>query len=161
MLAFRISVNGSTPVTAGFSGPNVLSFIATSVVRDPDAQRSLPNGQALPDRELKLSLGGLDTAVRQHIDWRSVDLAVGDKVLLEVLELSSVDPPVGLRGGRGAQEPAKSSRPAKPKPAQRARPARPAKPAKPENAKRALARSAPAKRSASSKPAVGKRKRRA
>ena len=116
MLALRVSVNGAKPVTAGFSGPHVLSAIVMSVFRDPG--KTSPTGEPLPEHELELSLGGLDTALREHVNWANVELAPGDKITVEVIELASVDAPASrrARGGEpGAPaKPLKSSRTAKP-----------------------------------------------
>jgi len=150
MLALRVSVNGGKPVTAGFSGPHVLSAIVMSVLRDPG--RTAPTGEVLPERELEFSLGGLDTTVREHVDWANVDLAVGDKIVVEVVELDSVDSPASRRGGKG-----EAAAPAQP--AKSTKAVKPSKKPKPA-AKRAPARAASVKRP-SSKAAAGKRKRRA
>ena len=151
MLAFRVSVNGAAPITAGFSGPHVLSAIVSSVLRDPG--REAPTGEALPERELEFSLGGLDTAVREHVEWATLELGVGDKVVVEVVDLGSVDPPASRRGGKGGTgEPAR--------PAKAAKAVKTTKPAKPRSgAKRATARPAPVQR-APSKKGGGKSKRR-
>ena len=109
MLALRVSVNGAKPVTAGFSGPHVLSAIVMSVFRDPG--KTAPSGEPLPERELELSLGGLDTASREHVNWANVDLAPGDKIVVEVVELGTVDTPASRRGRRG--QPGASAKPAK------------------------------------------------
>lgn len=154
MLALRVSVNGAKPVTGGFSGPHVLSAIVSSVLRDPEAKRSSPEGQPLAERELKLTLGGLDTAVREHVDWATVELAVGDKIVLEVLELGSVDPPARRSAGKG--EGAAAAKPVKaPKAAQLPKPGPAAPPAKAAKAAKA---SATVKQSG--KAPAGKRKRR-
>jgi hypothetical protein len=156
MLALRVSVNGAKPVTAGFSGPHVLSAIVASVLRDPG--KTAPTGEPLPERELGLTLGGLDTTVREHVDWANVQLAVGDKVVVEVIELGSVDPPLRARGGKG--EDSTAAKPAKAGKAAKASRPKATKPQKSAAARRVPPRSAPAKR-ASSKTAAGKRKRRA
>lgn len=156
MLAFRVSVNGAAPITAGFSGPHVLSAIVSSVLRDPG--RKAPTGEELPERELEFSLGGLDTAAREHVDWVTTELGVGDKIVVEVVELGSVDPPESRRGGKGG-----AGAPAKPaKPVKAAKTAKATKPAKAprSGAKPAAARTPPPKR-ARGKKAVGKSKRRA
>jgi len=147
MLALRVSVNGGKPVTAGFSGPHVLSAIVMSVLRDPG--KTAPTGEVLPERELEFSLGGLDTTVREHVDWANVELAVGAKIVIEVVELGSLDVPASRRGGKGKPG-AAPAHPAKSKKA--AKSSKTPQPA----AKRAPARTASVKRP-SSKAAVGKR----
>ena len=149
MLALRVSVNGAKPVTAGFSGPRVLSAVVMSVVRDPG--RTPPAGEPLPERELELSLGGLDTTAREHVNWANVGLAPGDKIVVEVVELASVDTPASRRVRRA--EPGAPAKPAK-----SSRTAKPSRAAEPDG-KRAVAQPASLKRGAS-KAALGKPKRR-
>jgi|tagenome__1003787_1003787.scaffolds.fasta_scaffold19571466_2 hypothetical protein len=93
MVAFRLSVNGELVAVAGIDGGHVLSAIVNSV----ENERS--SGEVRKD--IWVHLGGLvsgDGAEdRKHVDWvpdgRRV-LAVGDKVLIEIVEVDEVDTPV-------------------------------------------------------------------
>jgi hypothetical protein len=121
MRALRVSANGVKPITAGFPGPHVVSTIISSVIREPG--RKAPTGEALPERELQLSVGGLDTAAREHVSWLIAELEVGDKIVVEVVEVDSVDPPTSRRGGKA--QPGAPKKPAKPAKTAKRAPARP------------------------------------
>jgi hypothetical protein len=90
VLAFRVSLNGRSAVTAGIPGPHVVSVILSSVVRESGAFRG---GRPMPERELGLHIGGLITSTREHVDWQDVDLKVGDKVTIEVVQVPEADEP--------------------------------------------------------------------
>lgn len=129
MRALRVSANGAKPITAGFSGPHVVSTIISSVLREPG--RKAPTGEPLPERELQLSVGGLDTTAREHVSWFIAELEVGDKIVVEVVEVDSVDSPTSRSGGKTepdvAKKSAKAVKPAKAqKPGKKPAPARPA-----------------------------------
>jgi hypothetical protein len=96
MIAFRIKLNGRKIATAGLPGHHVLSAIASSVVRSPEAVK-LRMPRRLSARALKFELGGLWTApdgAREHVSWTNIlSLKPGDRLSLEVVETDRVDEP--------------------------------------------------------------------
>ncbi len=93
VLAFRVRVNGKLVATAGIPGPHVLSAIVSSVVRDDDAAATGAPKRRFRKRELGLHLGGLVTIGREHVHWANVTLNVGDRVAIQVVEVSKTDIP--------------------------------------------------------------------
>jgi hypothetical protein len=92
MIAFRVTVNGKVLATAGIDGPHVLSAIVSS---SAGKQRS----GKVP--RLSMHLGGLVSGDRpqwrKHLDWLADgrrDLKVGDKVVVEIVEVERSDEPV-------------------------------------------------------------------
>ena len=53
-------------MTAGVSGPHVVTTIISSVVREP---RVAIGGEPSAERELLLDVGGLITATEENVDW--------------------------------------------------------------------------------------------
>jgi hypothetical protein len=96
MIAFRIKLNRRKIATAGLPGHHVLSAIATSVVRAPDALR-LARPRRPSRRELRFELGGLWIApdgAQEHVSWTKIlPLRPGDKLSIEVVETERVDEP--------------------------------------------------------------------
>jgi hypothetical protein len=83
MKAFSVSVNGQKVATLGIGDDGVLSAIVSWV-------------GSRPDREIdgfRMSLGGLDSSVREHLRWPAPPLGVGDEVTIRLLEVEQVDAP--------------------------------------------------------------------
>ena len=92
MIAFRVTVNGKVLATAGIDGPHVLTAIVSS---SAGKQRS----SKVP--RLSMHLGGLVSGDRpqwrKHLDWLADgrrDLKVGDKVVVEIVEVDRSDEPI-------------------------------------------------------------------
>ena len=80
MRAFKVELNGKRLCVAGVGENGVLTTIATYV--------GAANGDSLD-----LSVTGLFTPTDEHAIWRLVDLKVGDKVTVRVVDVGSVDRP--------------------------------------------------------------------
>jgi hypothetical protein len=88
MLALEIYINGQKKVTAGFADGGVVTAIVSCVVRGGE-------DHGLPNKEANLHVGGLDSERRELVDWLPKSgLAVGDQVLLRIVDASNVDVPV-------------------------------------------------------------------
>jgi hypothetical protein len=88
MIGFEVDLNGTRLCTASAGETGVLSAIVTWV------QRSAP-GVPEPS-ELSLAVGGL--AKGTQLEWVSQrKLAVGDEVLVKIVETATPDPPVHTR----------------------------------------------------------------
>lgn len=88
MLALEIHINGKKHCTAGHTGPGAVTALLCCVSR-------LREQDGLPEEQITLHISGLDSHRREHVSWldRS-DLAVGDEVVLRVIEASSCDAPL-------------------------------------------------------------------
>ena len=80
MRAFRVDLNGKRICVAGVGEHGVLTAIVDYV----------GNGRS---SRLGLSVGGLFTPTGEHAIWKLLDLKVGDKVVVKVIETDSVDRP--------------------------------------------------------------------
>lgn len=98
MIALEIHVNGKKQCTAGFADGGVATAIVSCVLR-LDEKRDLPKEQA------NLHVSGLDSQRHEHVAWLQEDaLAVGDEVVLRVVDAQSVDAPLdGTRRPRDEQ----------------------------------------------------------
>ena len=94
MIAFRIVVNGKRIVTAGLPGHHVLSAILSSVWRDPAQKAKWRSKQRFLERELGLSMTGLDIDLERHFGWFNRAVKVGDRIEIEVLDTDDADSPV-------------------------------------------------------------------
>jgi len=81
MRAFRVELNGKRVCVAGVGASDVLTAIASYA------------GNATRSRTLELQVAGLFTETREHATWADLDLKVGDRVVLRVIETDSVDKP--------------------------------------------------------------------
>ena len=94
MRALRVQINDQAPVTAGAKDLGVLTAVITCVGKlGPDAVS--PRGDQT--ESLKVDLGGLTSRssnqTNENLDWlQSVPVQVGDKITIEVLEATCVDP---------------------------------------------------------------------
>jgi hypothetical protein len=104
MLAFRFRLNGRDPVTAGIPGDHVVSIVVSSVVRGAVAKAAWPPHIPFRRRELTLHVGGLNSDERAHVDWLNTRLKIGDKIVIDVVDALSVDPPRRHRPRKKKQE---------------------------------------------------------
>jgi hypothetical protein len=80
MKAFHVYINGERVCLAGIGDHGVLTAIASLVVA--------------PDREeMDLSVGGLISPVKEHLNWTNRHLRVGDEIKIKIIERASVDKP--------------------------------------------------------------------
>jgi hypothetical protein len=91
MLAFEIHVNGKRQCVAGIADDGVVSAIFSWIGRGR-AERGLPK------EDVSLSVSGLDSLRREHVDWLDQNLAAGDEVMVRVVDVQKVDSP--LKGSR-------------------------------------------------------------
>jgi hypothetical protein len=88
MIAFKISVNGKEVVIAGQEDWSVLAM-HVSATRDKNESPS--------DGYVRYSVGGLSKpnsdGISQHFRWPEIDLSVGDKVEVEVVDTTDIDQP--------------------------------------------------------------------
>lgn len=90
MICFALEVNGRRLALAGLPGFAVLNANLTWVQRKPQHAKNLAS------KELQLHLGGLDSngdVGGTHVNWVDQELAVGDRVVFEVVESDVSDPP--------------------------------------------------------------------
>jgi len=80
MRAFQVELNDKLLCTAGV-GDNGVCDTIVNFVGDPKGS------------ELRLRVGGLFTATREHAVWRRRNLKVGDKVVVTIVETDVVDRP--------------------------------------------------------------------
>jgi hypothetical protein len=78
--AFRVSVNGKRLCVAGIAGDCVLSAILSHV---------FGNGRD----ETFLRVGGLESAVQEHVVWAHQNIKIGDEIRIKVLAGNSIDEP--------------------------------------------------------------------
>ena len=89
MLAYAISIDGEHFTVAGFDDWSVLSAHVTAV----------KEGSGRPDRkgELEFSVGGLSVThsdgSQYHSRWPKRQLAIGSKIIIEVVETDAPDAP--------------------------------------------------------------------
>lgn len=115
VIGFRVVMNGKQLVTAGLSGHHVLSAILSYVVRDPARGVGWPGPHAFVERELELSVSGLDSDRNQHVGWLGRALTVGDRIEIQIVDESEFDAPASRRPRRPSPEPpSKSKAPEKP-----------------------------------------------
>jgi hypothetical protein len=95
MIGFEVALNGTRLCTASAGETGVLSTIVTWV------HRAAPGVQEPSD--LSLAIGGL--AEDTHLEWASQrKLAVGDEVLVKIVETAHPDPSVRTRRNDRAQD---------------------------------------------------------
>jgi hypothetical protein len=82
MIGFQIYVNGKKLHTTGIGDHGVLSSILSLACRRQEAED-----------ELRLSIGGLYSDTREHVEWEAPDVQVGDEVTIRIIETNEVDSP--------------------------------------------------------------------
>ncbi len=109
MLAFRVQLNGETPITGGASDLSVLTATVSAVGQlGPRTERRRDDDAV----EIDLRLGGLTSrgpgVQDEHLVWVGVhELKPGDKVVIEIIETETPDP---VQGGHAAKERADDER---------------------------------------------------
>jgi hypothetical protein len=101
MSSIRIHINGQPRHTVSLEGhPGILSCILNHRNRRPEPA----TGQEAED-EYHISFGGIDSATGDYVDWPRIELIVGDRIELEILESSYPRPPATRRpqGGDAAE----------------------------------------------------------
>ncbi len=103
MYAFKVSLNGQTPVIGGATDLGVLTAILTGT--GTLGPNSVPHrsGQG---REFTFRLGGLTSRASdqadEHVTWLDLEqLGVGDSLTIEIVETQSADP---ICQGEAAEE---------------------------------------------------------
>lgn len=97
MIALRVKLNGKLLCVAGTEDLSVLNTIINAVGKIGSKTKTIREGP--PD--LHLSVGGL-TGRKSGADYRLrwvefTELSVGDKIEVEIVETSVVDPPTAKR----------------------------------------------------------------
>lgn len=86
IFGLKVSINGHEICRAGFEKENSVVTCIISSVRRKDDETEV----------LDLSVGGLNSDSRQHVDWAKKELSEGDKVSIEVIS-DNFDPPKSIR----------------------------------------------------------------
>lgn len=93
MLAFKVEIDGVHVATAGVDDWSILTLHVDACRGDPDAAFD----HARSDRP-RFSVGGLSepdpAGVSYHFRWPALDLQVGSRVLVTVVETDEPTPPV-------------------------------------------------------------------
>jgi hypothetical protein len=93
MSSIRIHINGQPKHTVSLEGhPGVLSCILNHMNRRPEPA----DGHEVKD-EYHIAFGGIDNITGDYVDWPRIELIVGDRVELEILESSDSFPPASRR----------------------------------------------------------------
>jgi hypothetical protein len=83
--AFLVSVNKQRVALAGIGDNGSMSAVVQWIGGTGLEGVALRN-------QLRLILGGLDTATREHVRWDVPEIAVGDEIVIKVVESDSIDP---------------------------------------------------------------------
>lgn len=84
MLAIEVEINGKRRCRAGLAGDGVVSAILSWVTKC-----GLPR-----DDGVRFQVGGLDSVHGEHMNWLVRDLAVGDEVLIRVVDAPKATAPI-------------------------------------------------------------------
>src|SRR5262249_7253225 len=87
MLALEVYINGKRRCLAGIADDGVVSAILSWVGRGRSER-------GVPQEDLTLRVGGLDSMRGEHLDWLKQDLAAGDEVKIRVVDVRKVDRPI-------------------------------------------------------------------
>jgi len=82
----RGSVNGKKQCVAGIARDGVVSAILSWVERGDEHPE-------LPREDVSLRVGGLDSKRDEHVDWLTRDMAVGDEIVLRIVDVRKPDAP--------------------------------------------------------------------
>lgn len=93
MSSIRILLNGQHQHTVSLEGhPGVLSCIVNYMNRNTKA-----DDLEEPEDEYHMSFGGIDNTTGDYVDWPRLEIGVGDRIELEILEASDPCPPASRR----------------------------------------------------------------
>jgi len=84
MIAIEIRVNGRKERIAGIADGTVDVHLALTSRR---------HWRKDPKASIALLLSGMDSKRDEHIDWADRDLAVGDEIVMRLVQTSKVDQP--------------------------------------------------------------------
>jgi hypothetical protein len=98
MKAFEVFINGHFVCRAGIGDDGVLTAIVHWLGSKDDLDDTF------------LSVGGMDSATNEHLDWTVPTIGVGSEIMVRIIETDAVDPPAKRyvpkrEGGTGADEP--------------------------------------------------------
>lgn len=80
MRAFEVYLNGERLCLAGIGDDGVLNAMVDCIAKPPD-------------QGLELTVGGLISATREHVEWTNRHIAVGDQILVKIVDADRVDQP--------------------------------------------------------------------
>lgn len=95
MKCFEVTINGEKVCTAGVGDDGVLTSIV-SFVKSSRAADETRESQDNYSENLDLRVGGLtnrEFGLTEHLEWLHQDLAVGDEVVIRIIEASVCDEP--------------------------------------------------------------------
>lgn len=95
MKCFEVTINGKKRCTAGIGDDGVLTSIVSFVVRR-NVSAEIGESQNDNSENLDLRVGGLtnsESGVTEHVDWLHQVLAVGDEIVIRIIEASVCDEP--------------------------------------------------------------------
>lgn len=95
MKCFEVTINGEKVCTAGVGDDGVLTSILSLVMRSKASDES---GESQKDNSdnLDLRVGGLinrESGESEHVEWFHQGLAVGDEIMIRIIEASVCDEP--------------------------------------------------------------------
>jgi hypothetical protein len=97
MKCFEVTINGKRVCTAGIGDDGVLTGIL-SFVKRKDSPEGTADAEGIQDSEsLELRVGGLENrapGVSEHLKWLNQNLAVGDEIVIRIIEASQCDEPI-------------------------------------------------------------------
>mgnify|MGYP001549951617 CR=1 FL=1 len=89
MIAYKVFINGEYIATTSQEDWAVLTATIVATRKD-DTQTSV--------RDIRCNLGGLslpnEEDISHHFRWKNINLNVGDKIEIEVVDVSEIDSPV-------------------------------------------------------------------
>jgi len=91
MIAFDVSLNGSSVCRAGVGELGVMTAMITWVTRS--GQNTGAKEPENVDEELTLDISGLINGTNEHVRWVQSKLTLGDEILIRIKSLDSVDVP--------------------------------------------------------------------
>ena len=95
MKCFEVTINGEKVCIAGVGDDGVLTSIV-SFVKSNSASNESGESQKNNSESLDLRVGGLtnrEFGETEHLEWLHQDLAVGDEIVIRIIETSACDEP--------------------------------------------------------------------
>ena len=96
MKCFEVIINGKKVCTAGIEDNGVLTAILSFTRRKNSSELNAETQQLNYSESLDLSVGGLANRgpkMNEHIEWLNQNLAVGDEILIRIIEAPECDEP--------------------------------------------------------------------